>query len=261
MIKQKHKQELELLEEDNVLLMDLIQKLNHKGMSIKNAFSYLNEVISKYIPINLLESLQKIYSSAEIQESNNEYIIKKKPCTLMIKCFNTTSNVMSSDISEFIESISNKEVDGCIIVSHKTGIVDKSNYQIETTHNKTFVYIHDLNNDCSKITVAVDMIDSMKKNVMKTFTNKIWNEINDEFLLFNKHKELFMNFIKEQYTLYLDQMNKLEMPVLSSYVTNKHQKKIITCSICNLYTSYTLKGIAAHKRGCMKKNNCPIDSP
>ena len=246
-------EQLDLLEEENILLIDLFKKIKEKGISIKNAISYINELISNYIPINLLESLQKIYSSAEIYETNNEYVIKKKPITLMIKCFNTISNVNTADITEFIETISNKEIDGCIILSHKTGIVDKYNYQIDSIQNKTIIYIHDLNNDCSKISVAVDIIESMKKNLMKTFTNKIWSDINDEFLLFNKHKELFLVFIKEQYTLYLDQINKMELPILSNYITNKQQKKIITCSICNLYTSYTLKGIAAHKRGCIKK--------
>ena len=40
---------------------------------------------------------------------------------------------------------------------------------------------------------------------------------------------------------------------LSNHFTLNNKTTHHTCDICNIYMSTTLKGIAAHKKGCKKK--------
>ena len=83
------------------------------------------------------------------------------------------------------------------------------------------------------------------------------DEINKEYQLFRAQKELTINFIKENNKTLLNQLADLEFQCLDKYLSSKYNNVakpgIITCNLCNCYTSYTLKGMAAHKRGCVKK--------
>ena len=41
---------------------------------------------------------------------------------------------------------------------------------------------------------------------------------------------------------------------LADHYTQVDKPKLYKCTLCDLYTSNTLKGMAAHKRGCKKKH-------
>ena len=85
------------------------------------------------------------------------------------------------------------------------------------------------------------------------------DEINKEYQLFKVQQDLTIQFVKENHKTLLNQLSDIDFTCLDKYLSTKYNNTqkpgIITCNLCSCYTSYTLKGMAAHKRGCIKKNN------
>ena len=54
----------------------------------------------------------------------------------------------------------------------------------------------------------------------------------------------------------LTQLEDLKFPSLDKFLSTKYssiQKQGFKCNLCNEFTVFTLKGLAAHKRGCSRK--------
>ena len=82
------------------------------------------------------------------------------------------------------------------------------------------------------------------------------DEINREYNSFINHKEAISNTIKESQKKILSQIDDLKFPALDKFLSTKYssiQKQGFICNLCNSFTVSTLKGLAAHKRGCSRK--------
>ena len=117
-----------------------------------------------------------------------------------------------------------------------------------------------------KIKIAVDIIDNLNLKLSElnyNISKEILDEINNEFFFFLSQKETIINYIKETQKTLLNKISDIKFTCLDKYlsakISNKKKEGIHKCCICHLYTSNTLKGIAAHKRGCIKKIK-PISS-
>ena len=139
--------------------------------------------------------------------------------------------------------------------------------KIEVFNKNVIVYIHNTNYSEDKIKCAINVIDSIS-NVINDYcsisdlnTHIIQkddlNEINKEYNNFNQQKNIILDFIRNKPKILINQIEDLKFSKLDNYL-NKNANYIstvgiYTCTLCNFYTSNTLKGIAAHKRGCKKK--------
>ena len=113
------------------------------------------------------------------------------------------------------------------------------------------------------IKIGVDIIDNLYSklgDIGKTDTHSIpkdvLNEINREYNSFINHKEAISNAIKESQKKILSQIDDLKFPSLDKFLSTKYssiQKQGFICNLCNSFTVSTLKGLAAHKRGCSRK--------
>jgi len=119
-----------------------------------------------------------------------------------------------------------------------------------------------------KIKVAFDIIDSIYEKIKNIdnpnpyeleISKETLTEINKEYQFFIKQKEELKNYIKENQFKLLNQLEDVKLNNLNKYLSSQFlsSEKIgmYKCEMCNFYTSNTLKGIAAHKRGCKKKHD------
>jgi hypothetical protein len=80
--------------------------------------------------------------------------------------------------------------------------------------------------------------------------------INREYQSFISQKETITTFVKETNRKLLAQLEEFTFPQLDMYLLTKFsscKKQGYTCDLCNQFTVGTLKGLAAHKRGCNRK--------
>jgi len=77
------------------------------------------------------------------------------------------------------------------------------------------------------------------------------------YKFFFTQKEELQKFVKNNQIQMLNQIENIKLTNLTNYLSthfaNIEKKGIHKCNLCNFYTSNTLKGMAAHKRGCKKK--------
>ncbi len=79
-----------------------------------------------------------------------------------------------------------------------------------------------------------------------------------EFQSFLEKKNDIVEYVRESSHALLNKLNELELGELGRFLSLKfssHKRPdLYKCDLCHVYTSNTLKGMAAHKRGCRRKH-------
>lgn len=217
--------------------------------------------------------LTKAYSSSEIilptSLNEDELILKRlRKQNIMFKNYMLDSNVPSDDISIFIQTVDDNNCNG-IFVSQQSGISTKKNYQIDIHNNRIIVYIHNAEYNPHKIQIAVDIIDNLSSKLHQYKTKgedndfhipkDVLDTINNEYQLFVSQKGAIVEVFKEQQKKVLAQIDELKFPVLDKILATKYlaptPKPGLKCELCKSYFANNLKALAAHKRGCIRKQN------
>jgi hypothetical protein len=159
-----------------------------------------------------------------------------------------------------------------ILVSQYTGIAAKPNYHIEIQHNFITVYLHQLENSGEKLQIAVDMIDALSAKMGDFFMagenkysipREVLDDINREYQQFIVQKETILTMVKDQHKRLMGQLDDIRFSSLDKYLATRYsscKKQGYTCDLCNVFNVGTLKGLAAHKRGCARKLGATISS-
>ena len=229
----------------------------------------------------LLTVLTKIYSSAEIitptSLNEDELILKRlRKQNILFKNYILDTNVPSDDISIFIQTVDDNNCNG-IFVSQQSGISTKKNYQIDIHNNRIIVYIHSAEYNPQKIQIAVDIIDNLSSKLHQYkskgenddfhIPKDVLDTINNEYQLFVSQKGAIVDVFKEQQKKVLAQIDELKFPVLDKILSTKYlaptPKPGLKCELCKSYFANNLKALAAHKRGCIRKqgNRIPLANP
>jgi hypothetical protein len=203
-----------------------------------------------------------------VQKLNDEdFLFKRmnKPIIYIENKFDSM-NIDEEITIDFINHSNNNKHNG-ILVSHNSGIVNKYDYEIQIYDGHIFVFLQNTNFDIDKIKNAINIIDVLyeKLEIMNSnsniynISNEVLNEINQEFQLFLVQKNDIHECLKDMNKKISAKIENLKFSSLEKYLSTKIDNVKKTgqhrCSLCNNYTSNTLKGIAAHKRGCIKKMN------
>jgi len=217
--------------------------------------------------------LNQLYTSSEIFKNNmynSEYYIMKRlsKSNILIESKNITQNISVDEIKGFIQKIEEHNCNG-ILISQNSGISTKSNFYIETYKGNMVVYIHNANYCPNKIKMAIDMLDVLSEklkelnqptqSVFETNISKdVLDEINNEYQLFIVNKENLINMCKENHKKMLSQLDDLLITTLDKFLSTKFKnnikKPVFKCDMCNIFNGNNLKALAAHKRGCNRKN-------
>lgn len=229
---------------------------SHKGKFGENQ---LNLILTQMFPV------AEIINTTG-QKASGDFIIKRdqKP-TILFENKAYDHNVEPEEVKKFIRDINEQGCHG-IFLSQHTGITSKPNYHIEFHKGNVLVYIHNVEYSKEKIQIAIDVIDTLSTKLNdlnadeeeNSIPKETLEDINKEFQIFVTQKEALCTLMKDYNKKMLGQLDDIKFPGLEKYLSTKfasvQKTGAFTCEICNIYTSSSLKGVSAHKRGCSKKN-------
>jgi hypothetical protein len=232
----------------------------------------MKQILSKLFPTNdIPEYIIKDDTINEVNngEKNINFLINQdNKSSILFKSIESLQNISLKTSENFVNHIKEYNLRG-IFISQISGIIGKPDYHIEIYNNTNIViYIQNCNYDYNKIQNAKIIIDVLyskldiltdKQNLV--ITNDLLKEISTEYQSFIFYKDTIINHLKENTKNMLNSIENFKFPILDNYLstycidTHQIQKQKYTCDICNIFTSYKLKGIAAHKKGCKRKKN------
>ena len=224
---------------------------------------------------SIIRYLSQQYSTADISSLNTTtnsatYMLKRQyKQNLLIYSVHSDVNISADEIKQFLQFIDEYRCHG-VFVSQKSGIASKSNYQIDIHNGCVLAYIHNVSESFSKMNVAIDVIDNLSAKI-KLFTHgnnsnnadnsipkEVLEEINRDFQSFVAQKEIIINIMKENHKKLLSIMDDFKFAALDKYLSSKfimsNAKVGLKCDLCKQFNAHNLKALAAHKRGCIRKN-------
>lgn len=221
---------------------------------------------------SIIRFLSQQYSTADISVLNPAstlFMLKRQyKQNLLIYCVYSDVNISADEIKQFLQFVDEYRCPG-VFVSQKSGIASKSNYQIDIHNGCVLTYIHNVTESLNKMNVAIDVIDNLSAKI-KLFTHgnnnhsdnsipkEVLEEINRDFQLFVSQKEIIINIIKENHKKVLSMMDDFKFSALDKYLSSKfimsNAKVGLKCDLCKQFNAHNLKALAAHKRGCIRKN-------
>jgi hypothetical protein len=225
----------------------------------------------------LVVSLSQKYCTADLnlkKISNNSVSISMKRTakpTILLYSMNIERNVNQEELKPYLQCIEDNICHG-IFLSQNSGISSKDNYNIDINNGMIHVFVHNVNYSIDKIKIAVDIIDNLSiklKQLNKTehdisIPKDVLDEINKDFQLFLSQKEGIINVMKESHKKILAQLDEMKFASLEKYLSTKFAptttKQGFKCDLCKHFTANNLKALAAHKRGCIRKNTMNIEN-
>jgi len=236
-------------------MLDNLGKTTKKGKISENMLSF---------------NLHVVYPTADIRNVSNTphagdfWILRKDKYPILVENKNKDDTVSTEDVQKFIDDMNTQDMCG-IMISQKTKIVYRDNYEIEIHNGNVAVYIHECEYDPYKIKIAVQIIDVFKQKIEKqkiengrsfTIDLEILEKINREFQVFNNKKSQHLAEIKNMFDTLTKSAEDMEFvtldELLESHGLLSNVKKFI-CGKCPRIFK-TAKGLETHERQCDGNN-------
>ena len=195
-----------------------------------------------------------------------DYIIKNNNnTTILIENKTIEENINPIVVDLFNENCKKLHANG-ILMSQYTGIVGKEDFEIEIIlQSNVIVYMHKVNYNEKIIRLALNIINKIhesllvvKDSVSHIVSSDTLQHIKSEYQQFVNDKSEIQSSIKHMNK----KLDNVKFENLSTYLSDHFlqvkKPKLYKCDLCDIYTSNTRKGMAAHKRGCKKKFTQPI---
>lgn len=266
-------------EKVNLFFVDSLEKMiSNKGELTPNPNTFLQDRlihefnIKPSIIVEIPCLLTQLFSTGEVMKhtSNNEnfdtYILKRNiKYNIMFGSIDVNRNATAEEVDDFYKMVQEKKCHG-IFMNQKAGISGKPNYFIDYIHGNIIVSIHQTEYNLDKIKVAIDIIDNISPKLKELNTNNgdftiqksILDDINKEYQLFLTQKEAVITLYKDCQKKVLSQFDEIRFPCLDKYLSTKFVSQPLKhghkCDLCKSFNANNLKALAAHKRGCVRKN-------
>ena len=268
------------------IILDMISKfteiqkeyISHVNKSIDNKEN--NTLLSQEKQLSTV--LTKMYNSSEVHNPNKTksnttgpiLLKRQRKYNILIDNKDIEDNISLEEVQCFFTLIDEQNCNG-IFISQNSGIFGKKNYQIELHNNNIIVFVHQCQYSPSKIEIAVDIIDQLSSKMRQfkhqtdedcTIPKELLDTINNEYQLFLSQKTAVIEVFKESQKKVLSQIDEIRFPSLDKYLATKYsaplQKPGLKCDLCKSFSGNNLKALAAHKRGCIRKQTIsPITVP
>jgi hypothetical protein len=218
-----------------------------------------------------------MYPSAEIINSSGvkacgDFMMKRenKP-NIMFENKVYETNVKLEEIQKFIRDVEEIKTHA-IFLSQNSGITRKKNFQVDIHKGLIMIYIHNVQYSPEKIQIAIDIIENLADRIEELdieeeheniISKSLLDEINQEYLSFNKQKDEIILMSKDYQKKLIGQLENLKMNALNKYLSTKyssHEKTGFTCEYCNIFTAPTKKSLSAHVRACKKNHEITVDT-
>jgi hypothetical protein len=224
---------------------------------------------------NLLESiLTSLFPSSEIINTTGEvgsgdFILNRKDKVKILlenKNYDST-NISKKEVEKFINDVENQKCSG-IMMSQRTGISSKQNFEIDINNGHVLIYIHNMNYEADKILLACDIIDNLTdkiKNIEKTDNMLSLSEsslikINEQYQKFINKREEIINHINENGKTLIGMLRTLELSDINTILCSKFattkisNNTVFKCNKCNDKEFTTMRSLSNHKRYCFVKS-------
>jgi len=213
--------------------------------------------------------LARLYNTASINTdstSDNNIVLSRAgtPDLFLQQCCIKDRNVNVDEIKTFLRNANERNQNG-ILISQHTGITSKPHLFIEILQNRVFLYIHNLEYSPEKLQTAIEMVDAISAKLSEfnvsseeryAIPKEVLDEMNREYQSFIGQKEAIITTLKDTHKKLIGQIEEIRFMSLDKYLSTRYsscKKQGYVCSLCNSFTVSTLKGLAAHKRGCNRK--------
>jgi len=212
--------------------------------------------------------LSQTFTTASIsrEPESNKYILMRedKPEVYIETQDMREHNIGISEVKSFLKRAIDKNTNA-ILISQFTGITSKPNYHIEIHNNIVVIYLHKLLYSSETLQKATDMIDAISNKLADfcslsenkySVPKDVLDDINREYQQFIIQKETIISGFKEQQKTLLAKLDDMRFGTLDKYLSTRYsscKKQGYNCDMCNNFNVGTLKGLAAHKRGCARK--------
>ena len=210
--------------------------------------------------------------------SAHAFVLKRpegKP-RVLIEHKDVSENMGEDDLQLFLQDVDHHCSHG-IFLSAQSGFTNKANYQIESHHGYLIMYVHDVEYNPDKIRIAINVLDHLSakwkecgsgsdgENVRIHIDTDMLEKINQEYQAFLTQKETVVQVLKDNHRKVIAQMDDLRLPILDQYLSTKFvstsHKPGMLCNLCKHYYANNLKALAAHKRGCARKQGSMVAPP
>jgi hypothetical protein len=236
---------------------DLLHQLPKSTEDYENQSSFENVLSQQFPTASIMRESENV---------ENEYLLQRenKPAIYVETYDKREHNIGTSEVKRFLKHVTERNTNG-ILISQYTGITSKPNYHIEIHNNIVVVYLHKLAFTPGNIQIAADMVDSISSKLTDfcsisdnkySIPKDILDDVNREYQQFILQKELIVSGFKEQQKTLLAKLDEIRFGALDKYLSTRYsscKKQGYNCDICNNFNVVTLKGLAAHKRGCARK--------
>ena len=135
-----------------------------------------------------LHELTRMFPKADIEDTHKErgrgdFIFKENECSMLVETKNYKSNVSKPEIEKFYRDIdTNNDINCGIIISLKSGICARDDFQLEVRGGKPILFLHNISGNISNLGLAVKLFKLILKPgtidlTCKETTDKITNII------------------------------------------------------------------------------------
>jgi hypothetical protein len=243
-------------------LSEMLKKMENSSIKGRISENLLFNIIQNLYPIAQIDYV------AGAKESGDISLVRRDKPVILFENKNYDNNVGKQEIEKFYRDIDTQNCHG-ILLSQKTGIVNKNNYEIEIYNGKLVLFLHNVGYDPDKIKTAVDIIDHFYETLLETsdggepgndnfeLSKGKMEEINSEYNNFILNKQNHIKMIKEYNQKLLTQAENLKMPslegILSKNFSNSLSAKELVCE-CG-YKAKNGRALTAHFRGCFENKD------
>lgn len=258
----------EITKNTNTIKLDVILNQLYNTADIRNLKDE-NIYINRY-----LRTLDNNAITTTPQCANiDKFVIKRHPLPkILIYNMDIDCNVSADKIRNFVSTLEENNCNG-VFISQRSGFASKPNFHIDIQNKLIMVYIHNGGYSPDKIKNAIDIIDNLSVKIREyngehcnnfSIDKDILDEINKEYQLFITQKETMVNSMKDHQKRMCSHIDDFKFPVLDKYLSTKYNaiphKPGLKCDVCKAFNANNLKALAAHKRGCNRKNPIQINS-
>jgi hypothetical protein len=220
--------------------------------------------------------LNKMFPSAEIINSSGtkacgDFMMERdnRP-NIMFENKVYDRNVTPDEVQKFIRDVDEIKTNA-IFLSQNSGISRKKNFQVDIHKGLIMIYIHNVQYSPDKIQLAIDIIDNLSERIQdldvendeNIISKSLLDEINTEFIEFNRQRDEIILTSKDFQKKLIGQLENLKLNALTKYLSTKYSsnaKTGYTCEYCSQFTAATKKSLSAHTRACKKQHEITVET-
>jgi hypothetical protein len=229
----------------------LIKKMENS--SFKGAIS---ENLLYNVLVNLFSSAEIIYTN---QESHHGDILlkRKNKNDILFENKDYNYNVPKKEIDKFIEDINIHNCCG-IMLSQKSGISLKDNFEIEIHKSHVVIFLHNVEYSADIIKTAINIIDHLQGEITTetptiSMDKQILESINMEYKNYAINLLQHIESIKTMSTKLIKQAEELKHPSIESLLNRYYNSSITKENVCVCGKVWaSRRSMGSHQKTCEK---------